>query len=216
MKGRGLDVAAGTGLSTIALQNLGLVAVGVDSSMPMLGVAAEESGPFIAAAAERLPFVDAAFDVLTVSSGLHWFDRPAFLVEARRVLVSDGVMILYDHGFLGQMQSNPGFATWGADTYLLKFPSPPRNAMVGGSDDYEGFELLSEEAFTEEVPLTREQLTDYLLTQSNTIAAVEEGRATAEEIRTWLLAELDPFYEDPAMPAGCMFWGRYEELAPGR
>jgi hypothetical protein len=41
---------------------------------------------------------------------------------------------------------------------------------------------------------TRERLVDYLVTQTNVIAAVEEGEEDIDEVRRWLLRELAPFF----------------------
>jgi len=50
--------------------------------------------------AEQLPFETGFFDLLTVSSGVHWFDIERFIAEARRVLKSKGWLVpsLLRHG----------------------------------------------------------------------------------------------------------------------
>ena len=39
-----------------------------------------------------------------------------------------------------------------------------------------GFEHIGDDTFTDDVEMTHEQLTDYQLTISNMVAAVEQGR----------------------------------------
>lgn len=78
--GLALDVACGTGLSTSALADRARVAVGVDSVEAMVRMAKPVPNALYAlAAAERLPFAPETFDLLTVSSGVHWFDQEASL-----------------------------------------------------------------------------------------------------------------------------------------
>jgi SAM-dependent methyltransferase len=50
--------------------------------------------------AEMSPLASRSVDVLTVAQALHWFDRPRFWEEARRVLARDGVIAVWSyHGF---------------------------------------------------------------------------------------------------------------------
>ncbi len=58
---------------------------------------------YACSSAERLPFLDASFDLLTVALAFHWFDRDPFLTEARRVLSPNGWLVIYDNAFLAVM-----------------------------------------------------------------------------------------------------------------
>jgi ubiquinone/menaquinone biosynthesis C-methylase UbiE len=101
---RGLDVGCGTGLSTRPLAKIADVCVGVDVSAEMLSEALARTSPhvyFVAGTAERLPFTDGAFELVTVSSAAHWFDQEAFLTEARRVMRSSGVARRLRRSFRG-------------------------------------------------------------------------------------------------------------------
>jgi SAM-dependent methyltransferase len=51
-------------------------------------------------AAENTPFADQQFDLVTVGQALHWFDRPAFFNEARRVLKPGGVIATWGYSLL--------------------------------------------------------------------------------------------------------------------
>jgi ubiquinone/menaquinone biosynthesis C-methylase UbiE len=100
-----LDVACGTGLSTITLTEVALRVVGTDPSVEMLARAARAEGvEYVEAPAEDLPFPEGTFDLATVSSSFHWFDRARFLAEARRVLRSEGWLVVYDNAFRGEMR----------------------------------------------------------------------------------------------------------------
>src|SRR3954471_15359442 len=83
---RAIDIGCGTGLSTDALRRVARHVVGVDVSEDMLSqTAKDQQVSYVSAAAERLPFPDAAFDLASVASAIHWFP-PAGMREVRRVL----------------------------------------------------------------------------------------------------------------------------------
>jgi demethylmenaquinone methyltransferase/2-methoxy-6-polyprenyl-1,4-benzoquinol methylase len=67
-----LDLAAGTGTSTVPLALAGATVVPCDFSLGMLRVGKRERPrlPFVAGDALCLPFVDGAFDAVTISFGL--------------------------------------------------------------------------------------------------------------------------------------------------
>lgn len=73
---RVLDLACGTGVSTVELAKSGAYAVGADLSTGMLVQGTRTSSvqraeiPLVAGDALHLPFADAAFDAITVSFGL--------------------------------------------------------------------------------------------------------------------------------------------------
>jgi demethylmenaquinone methyltransferase/2-methoxy-6-polyprenyl-1,4-benzoquinol methylase len=71
---RVLDLAAGTGVSTVELARSGAAAIACDFSVGMLsaGRARKDrtSVPFVAGDALHLPFADASFDAATISFGL--------------------------------------------------------------------------------------------------------------------------------------------------
>ncbi|MEJ0019469.1 MAG: methyltransferase domain-containing protein [Acetobacteraceae bacterium] len=88
-----LDVACGPGFVASAAALRGAVACGVDFSSAMLAVArARDPGVrFDAGDAERLPYADAAFEVVVSNFGIHHVPRPLFaLREAHRVLGTGG------------------------------------------------------------------------------------------------------------------------------
>ncbi len=69
-----LDLAAGTGVSTLELSRSGATAIACDFSLGMLrqGVRRRDRAalPFVAGDATALPFADAVFDAVTISFGL--------------------------------------------------------------------------------------------------------------------------------------------------
>jgi demethylmenaquinone methyltransferase/2-methoxy-6-polyprenyl-1,4-benzoquinol methylase len=96
---RVLDVAAGTGVSTVELARSGASAIASDFSLGMLSAGMKRgdrrSVPFVAADALRLPFADATFDAVTISFGLrNIVDVPAALAEFARVTKPGGRLVV--------------------------------------------------------------------------------------------------------------------------
>jgi len=114
---RALDVCCGTGDLALALARQGAAVVGLDFTEAMLEVARERSHrlpstmrapEFVCGDAMRLPFPDAAFDVVTVGYGLRNLARwESGLAEMWRVLRPGGRLVVLDFG-------KPGNAAWRA------------------------------------------------------------------------------------------------------
>ncbi len=163
----------------------------------MLGqVGRDQRIDFLVSPAESLPLAHETFDLLTVSSALHWFERNAFLAEARRVLRPSGWFVVYDNFFSANLHGSPGFKPWFLSMYLERFPTTPRDnrPLDSRSASQAGFQLVTNETYTNVVLFKREQLVDYLLTHTNIIAAIERGNWTLDEVRAYLSTEVSPYF----------------------
>lgn len=92
-----LDVAAGTGTSSVALARSGARVVAVDFSAGMIeeGRRRHKNIEFIQADAEKLPFGDNEFDAVAISFGLRNIADPkAALSEMYRVLKPGGRLVV--------------------------------------------------------------------------------------------------------------------------
>jgi demethylmenaquinone methyltransferase / 2-methoxy-6-polyprenyl-1,4-benzoquinol methylase len=92
-----LDLAAGTGTSSVPLARAGAVAVPADFSLGMLRVGKRRQPllPFVAGDGMHLPFRDASFDAATISFGLRNLnDRLAGLRELLRVVRPGGRLVV--------------------------------------------------------------------------------------------------------------------------
>lgn len=92
-----LDLAAGTGTSSVPFARAGAFVVPTDFSLGMLRVGRRRQAylPFVAGDALHLPFVDGAFDAVTISFGLrNLADRAAGLAEMRRVVRPGGRLVV--------------------------------------------------------------------------------------------------------------------------
>lgn len=194
---RALDVGCGTGLSTVALKEIAREIIGVDASAEMIAHA--QSDPRIeygVASAEKLPFREAEFDLITLSQSFHWLDREKFLKEADWVLRAGGWLVVYDNYISGQMEENADFQTWYREGYLKHYPPPPRTwpAFTAEDSENEDFRLLGKEEYQNNLQLSVAGLVDYLVTQSNVIAAVEGGDEEIGEVRRWLTENIKSLF----------------------
>ena len=167
---RALDVGCGTGQSSLALTSIASEVIGVESSQAMLAEALHDVHiHYFLAPAEQMPFPDASFDLLTVASAFHWLDRRRFLAEASRLLRSSGWLVIYGNGFQSTMQENSAFQHWNEQTYLARYPIPPRNNQPLTPTEARnfGFCFIGKEAYTNAVMFSPQELANYLMTQSN-------------------------------------------------
>ncbi|HEX7899869.1 MAG TPA: class I SAM-dependent methyltransferase [Planctomycetota bacterium] len=95
---RVLDVATGTGLLARAASRLGGQVVGLDPSAGMLSHHNDRRRVRLSRGiAERLPFRDASFDMLTMGYALrHVVDLPSTFLEYLRVLKPGGRLLILD------------------------------------------------------------------------------------------------------------------------
>ncbi len=210
-----LDIACGTGLSTKALLEIATNVYGTDASQEMLNFASHpDKIHYSIASAEQQPFADNNFDLITVSSGVHWFDIDKFLIEASRLLKSNSWLVLYENHFISEMVGNDNFSNWFPNSYLKKFPSPPRNNAYAWTSEKlnpKNLNFITEERFKNSVTLTKKQLALYFTTQSNIIAAVEKKQTTYEQVENWLDQELASFFDndDTAQTINYGNWIKY-------
>ncbi|MCU1527970.1 MAG: ubiquinone biosynthesis methyltransferase UbiE [Frondihabitans sp.] len=112
---RVLDIAAGTGTSSAAIAKSGAEVIALDFSAGMVEVGRKRQPQieFIVGDAEKLPFGDAEFDVVTISFGLRNVNRPkTALAEMYRVLKPGGRLV------------------------ICEFSTPPRGALRLGYQAY--------------------------------------------------------------------------------
>jgi len=192
-----LDVTCETGQSSQALADIVDQVNAIDVSPVMIAEAKpHERIRDHVASVEVIPFSDSSFELITVGLAFHWFDQAQFLCETHRVLKAEAWLVIYTSGFLGEMVEDQTFDEWAHKTYPEKFPTPPRHNPGVAVDSVKpfGFILLSKEKLVHHETMTSEQLTSYLLTQTNIIAAVENGTVPLEAAASWILNSVKPFF----------------------
>jgi SAM-dependent methyltransferase len=195
-----LDIGCGTGLSAAALLEISNKVVGVDSSVDMGALASKASGiDYTVASAESLPFRNQVFDIITVSQVIHWLDAVAFLSEARRVTRGEGWLIVYDNFFVShQPRLGADFEKW-LNAYYRRYPKPQRREVSledPSTWSSAGFRLIQYDRYENDVAFSLQGLVDYLISQSNVIAAVEGGSEEIGETRRWLRESTRRFFSD--------------------
>ncbi len=76
--------------------------VGIEPSPSMRAQAVAETADgtglaFSEGVAEQMPLVGDAARAIVAATAAHWFDRPAFYAEARRVLLPGGVIAIVEY-----------------------------------------------------------------------------------------------------------------------
>jgi SAM-dependent methyltransferase len=211
---RALDVGCGTGLSTRALALLAETVVGVDPSTPMLAQAEHHARVrYVGGVAEALPLAAGAFDLVAIACALHWCDHDAFAAEARRVLRPDGWLIVYENQFHGQTPGSSELTEWLKSEYYAGMPWAPRSPPYDpDAHPLRGFACEHQEVVQEWVPMTRDELVAFLLTQSSPVAAVEAGQARVTELEARLQVGLARFF--PGSRTAFRFAGQVFYLRP--
>ena len=105
-----LDLAAGTGTSSVPFAEAGAHVIATDFSLGMLRVGRERQPglPFVAGDGLHLPFRADSFDAATISFGLrNLADRAAGLAELRRVLRPGGRLVIceFSHPTLAPLRT---------------------------------------------------------------------------------------------------------------
>ena len=188
---RALDIACGTGDSTVPLAEIAEEVLGIDSSEEMLRFA-RRRGLHV----RRADYTEAAalgtFDLISTCMAFHWFDAEAAISSYKAASAPGAVWLIYNFAFGGHSTSDE-FNRWFQDFYLENYPSPPRgkSSRVSPGTDPE-VELLAEGSGWLPVELSREGLFGYLSTQSNLEDRIRQGEAL-EDLREVIMGHLDAF-----------------------
>ena len=206
-----VDVGCGAGQSTLALKEIAGGVVGMDLSLDMLQVAEKKPEiQYTQSAAERLAIRSHIADLLTTSLAYHWFDQEQFFTEVRRVLKERAWLVIYNNWIDGQLEEEPKFEQWFTDVYETRYPSPKRNSAPVTPEfaNQHGFRFEHWEEYQNEVQFSVEELAAYLITQSNVIAATEQGKENVEDVYNWLIRQTKPFFsqERVSFPFGGYIW----------
>ena len=92
------DCGAGSGQAAISLGRRFATVVATDASVRQLANArVQPRVHFVAATAEAAPLRNHCADLVTVSAALHWFDRPRFYAEVRRVARAGALLAVWSY-----------------------------------------------------------------------------------------------------------------------
>jgi demethylmenaquinone methyltransferase/2-methoxy-6-polyprenyl-1,4-benzoquinol methylase len=132
---RVLDLAAGTGTSSLPFAQAGAFVVPCDFSLGMLAVGRKRLPelPFVAGDALHLPFADASFDAVTISFGIrNVVDYRAGLKEMLRVVRPGGRLVICEF-------SHPVWSPFRTvyTEYLMKALPAVARALASNPEAYE-------------------------------------------------------------------------------
>lgn len=190
------DCGAGSGQSSRSLARRFARVLATDHSLRQLARMRIEGGiARVAAAAEAAPFRDASVDLVTVSAALHWFDRPRFYAEVRRVARRGAILAAWSYF---QTRIDPAIdpvLEHYADVVVGDQWSPEIGLNRGAYRDLDfPFERLAWPDVHAQARMTLEQLFEYMRTWSASQAwARVHGRDPVEAVR----ADLARAWGDP-------------------
>jgi ubiquinone/menaquinone biosynthesis C-methylase UbiE len=190
-----LDVACGTGLSSIAMEGIADVICAFDVSFDMLSMGLPSRKiHYLCAAAEAIPFPENVFDFASVSSAYHWFDKKRFASELARVLKPDASAVIYETHFTGHLKGSVEFDKWYQEDFRKRYPAPARDyTFILDGFESVGIHYLGEESFDYVLPFTAQGFANHLLSMTNVTWAVEKGEETFSKAADWLVGGMNQF-----------------------
>ncbi len=147
-----LDLAAGTGTSSVALAKSGATVIAADFSPGMIAEGRKRypSVEFVEADAQKLPFADDEFDAVTISFGLRNVEDPKVgLAEMYRVLKPGGRLVVCEFSKPPQALFRMGYAAY------LRLAMPVLAKVASSNADAYGYLRESIEAWPDQATLTQ-------------------------------------------------------------
>ncbi|RUR30632.1 class I SAM-dependent methyltransferase [Vreelandella nanhaiensis] len=185
---RVVDVACGTGDSTVPLLAIGEEVIGIDSSDEMLAIAQNRGLSVRKADYTDLP-QQGRFDLISTCMAFHWFNGLRAVASYKAASNPGAFWLIYNFAFAGHTTSE-AFNHWLREEYFKRYPSPPRNRFEDMTlADDEELSVIANESGWLPVEFTLESLIGYLSTQSNIGEAARKGR-TLDAIASDLCKEL--------------------------
>ena len=113
------------------------------------------------------------------------------------MLAESGWLVVYDGAEMGAMVGRADFGDWYKGEYLQRLPRPARDESQIGKSEAAGcgFALAETQDYVLELSFALPAYVGFLLTQSNTTAAVGKRGETAEAIRSWLTESLQSLFQ---------------------
>ena len=168
-----LDVACGTGHSTLPLLTICDSVSGIDLSQEMLAKALEKE-----LTVAQLPYQQAhtlgQFDLITTCMAFHWFDGTEAILAYKKASKPGAIWLIYNFSFAGSVEADD-FNHWFTQDYLSRYPSPARNNSVARLSDDPSISLVAAVTGILPIQLSRTELVGYLTTQSNVEAQILNG-----------------------------------------
>lgn len=185
------DAGSGNGQAAVALGELFDQVVATEPSAAQLAEAVPHPHVSYHVAAEQAAMLtDASVDLMTVAQAAHWFDRPAYFAEVRRVARPGAVVALWTYTFCAITPELDAAAYHFYDKVVGPYWPPERVHCINGYRDFEfPFVELPFPAVTMELDWDLDGFVDYLATWSSVARyRTELGRDPIPELRAGLLS----------------------------
>ena len=185
---KALDVACGTGDSTLPLKGLAKDVIGIDQSAHMLSKAQEKGLEVFQMSYLEAPSLG-RFDFITTCMAFHWFESKEAIQAYKGASNTGAIWLIYNFYFSGH-ESSEEFNSWFYDEYLSKYPSPTRGRHSAEIDknDKTIIHLNGNEGHIP-ISLSKDKLVKYLTTQSNIENVVLNGK-TYKNVEQDLTSEI--------------------------
>jgi ubiquinone/menaquinone biosynthesis C-methylase UbiE len=194
------DCATGSGQAAVGLADHFERVIATDASEAQIAAAvAHPDIEYRVAPAASSGLASDSADLVTVGQALHWFDRPAFYAEARRVLRPDGVVAVWTYGLssLGDPRADAALRRFYSETVGPYWPR--ERALVDAG--YRTIEFPFDEIPPPEIEMEARWPLAAFLGYVATWSAVTRFRAERGFDPVAKLAEeLGPHWGDPAAP----------------
>lgn len=177
--GLAVDVGCGSGQLTARLAPFFTVTLGVEPSADQIAHAVTRDGiGYVRASAERLPVADRSAALITAAQAAHWFDRPAFYAEVRRIAVDRAVLALVSYGVV---ELEPDLRARFDRFYRQEIGPywPPERALVDSG--YAGIDFPFEERPAPRLTIEKDWNLDELLGYLSTWSAVRRAQDAGEQ-----------------------------------
>ncbi|MBM0275634.1 class I SAM-dependent methyltransferase [Micromonospora tarensis] len=165
---RVVDLAAGTGILTRALLDLGHEVVPVEPDPEMRAQLAESTPgtTALAGSAESVPLPDSTADAVLAGTAYHWFDREPAHTEIARVLRPGGI-------FAPIWNIRDGSVDWVAELgRIAHFGDKSASLVIGEYADFgPAFDAVETREFTHHTTLTPDELFGMIRTRSYWLTA---------------------------------------------
>jgi SAM-dependent methyltransferase len=195
---RALDIGCGAGVSTQALLDFAGSCIGLEPSESMLKWAPKlaPSADFLVGSAEAIPLCSRAVDLITAAGSLNYANLDLFFPEAARVLMPDGILLVYDFSAGRSFRNGTSLDDW-FSSFHQRYPPPENEARELSpailAELSSGFHIDAHCQFEIGITLAPEFYLDYVMTETNVAAAVRSG-VPQSEIKSWCGGTLAPVW----------------------
>lgn len=194
---RAWDCACGNGQATVALAEVFDEVIGTDASQTQIAAAEpRDAVTYLVAPAEQSGLDAASIDLISVAQAVHWFDRPAFYAEVRRVGRPGGVLAVWCYELLHASEAIDAAIYRLYEPILGDYWPPERRLVEAGYKTLDfPFAEITPPPFAMQQHWTLAQLVGYLCTWSSVKRYEQQhGKNPLELIGDQLLAA----WGDPA------------------